>query len=417
MELAEQIQGMLAEIKGQLETTTEDGQVIKLADVFKMFPELSAKYASLEKRLEEMEIKARERKYLGVPGLELEADKFSLVRAVKYIKSGKSLDLWPKEAGFEAEVFRNTAKLRTMGTQDDESGGYLVPAQAMPDFIEMLRAEAVCIKMGARVISGLTGAPVTFVKQTGGATAYWVGEGTAPTQSDISTGLLKMTPKKIMALTYINNELIRMSNPGAEGLVRQDLAIVLGLAIDLAILRGSGSENQPLGIANTTGINTVTLGTNDGSTPDWVNPWPDMEYELAVDHALRGRLGYVFHPAIKRVLKKLRNPYYSGDTGGEYPLLPLSDSQIEGAIGYPFATTTQLPVNLVTGGSSNCTEIFFGNWLEVLIGEWLGFEIMTSNVAGTAFATDQTWIRIISQMDSALRHAESMCLCNSAKIA
>ena len=416
-DLAEEIKAMLEEVKGQLETKDDQGNVIKLLDVFKTFPHLQEKYLSLEKRLEEMEKKSKERKYLGIPGLELEADKFSIVRAIKHIKSNRTLDQWPKEAGFEAEVFRQSAKLRTMGTEDDSAGGYLVPTQAMPDFIELLRAESVCLRMGARLLDGLAGAPVTFVKQTGGATAYWVGEGAAPSASDLAVGLLKLTPKKLMALTYINNELIRRSSPAAESMVRQDLATVLGLAADLAILRGIGSENEPLGIANTGSINTVTLGTGSGAVPDFVNPWPDMEYELSVDNALRGKLGFIFHPAIKRALKKLRNPYYSGDTGGEYPLLPLTDAQLEAVLGYPFATTTQLPINLTAGGSTNCTEIYFANWLEVLVGQWMGLEIMASNVAGTAFATDQTWVRIISEMDCALRHAQSACLCNTARIA
>ena len=414
--LAEEIKTMLEDVKGQLETKTEDGQVIKLIDLFKMFPELQVKHGAIETRLAEIEKQAKSRKWAGMPGLELDADQFSILRALPYIKNNVPMENW-KNAGFEADVFRQTMQHRTMSTTDDATGGYLVPAQAMPDFIEMYRAEAVCVRMGARVLSGLTGSPVTFVKQTGGCTAYWVGEGAAITPSDLGTGLIKMVPKKLAGLTYINNELIRRGSPSAEALVRQDFAMALGLALDLAILRGSGSENQPLGIANTTGINTVTLGTGSGAVPDWVNPWPQMRYELAVDNALRGKLGFVFHPAISNVLRKLRNPYFSGDTGGEYPLLPLTDPQIGAAIGYPFAETTQLPINLVASGSSNCTEIYFGNWLEVLIGEWMGFEILASNVAGTAFATDQTWVRILTEVDSALRHAESMCLCNTARIA
>jgi HK97 family phage major capsid protein len=326
------------------------------------------------------------------------------------------LENW-KNAGKEAEVFRQTAQQRTMSTTDDAAGGYLVPAQAMPEFIELLSAETVCIRMGARVLPDLVGAPVTFVKQTGGATAYWVGEGDAPDPSNLTTGLIKMVPKKVMALTYINNELIRRANPGAEAVIRQDFATQLGLAIDYAVLRGSGTENQPLGIANTSGIKTVTLGTGNGAVPDFTNPFVDMEGELADANALRGMLGYVFSPKILRALKKLRNPYYSGDTGGEYPILPLTNKLISEIVGYPFATTTQLPINLVTGQSSNCTEIFFGNWAELFIGQWTGFEILASNVAGTAFATDQTWVRIIAEVDTALRHPESMCLCNSARIA
>jgi HK97 family phage major capsid protein len=368
----------------------------------------------LPRRLRALEEKVRIRKWASMDGLELEKEKFSFIRALPYIVNRVPLDHW-KNAGLEAEVFRQTAQSRTMSTTDDAAGGYLVPAQAMPEFIEMLRAESVVIRMGARVLPDLVGAPVTFVKQTGGATAYWVGEGTAPTASDLATGQVKMTPKKIMALTYVNNELIRRANPGAEILIRQDFVQQLALGIDYAALRGIGSENQPLGIANTPGINSVILGSGSGALPDWVHPWPDMEYELSLDNALRGKLGYVFHPAIRRTLKKLRNPYYSGDTGGEYPIIPVTDKIIADILGYPFEMTTQIPVTLTVGESSNCTEIYFGNWAELLIGQWTGFEVMASREAGTAFTTDQTWVRILAEVDFAIRHVESFCLCNTAK--
>jgi len=177
---------------------------------------------------------------------------------------------------------------------------------------------------GARVIDGLTGAPVTFTRQTGGATAYWVGENKEITESALKVGELKMIPKKVAALTKLSNELVRMSNPGAESMVRQDFAIALGLAIDLATLRGSGSENQPLGIANTPNINTVILGDN-GGLPDF-DTFTDMEYEVSVNNALRGNLGFVFHPAIRRLLKKMKIKQFTGDTSGEYVIAPFSDA-------------------------------------------------------------------------------------------
>jgi len=409
--LAEQIKTMLEEVKGQLETKTEDGKVIKLLDVFKMFPELQEKYTSLEKRLEEFEKQSKSRKWADMTGLD--PGQFSICRALRAIRSGKPPEQWGEiGAGLEADVFRQT---RAMSTGNDSEGGYFVPAQAMPDFIEMFQAESVVTRMGATVLDGLVGAPVTFARQTGGATFYWTGENAEIVASMLAVGQLKMVPKKITGMVQLSNELVRMANPSAEAMVRRDLANGLALAIDLAALRGSGSENEPLGIANTAGINTVAMGTH-GALPNFINPWPDMEYELAVDNALRGKLGFVFHPKIKKVLKKLRNPYFSGDTGGEYPLLPLTDAQLQAVLGYPFATTTQLPINLTKGSSGAvCSEVYFGNWAEVLIGQWMGIEILASNIAGTAFAYDQTWVRIISQVDIALRHAESMCLSNDVK--
>jgi len=412
----DKIKELLADIQAKLAATVAgaDGTPISILDAFKMFPELMGKYAGVEARLAEIEAQSKTRKWASVPGLEQEKDKFSLCRLIKAIRSGKPVDQWETmDAGFEAEVLRTT---KAMSTGSDNDGGYLVPAQAMPEFIEMFTAEAVCTRLGARHIPGLTGAPVTFTKQTGGCTAYWVGENAEITESALTVGELKMVPKKVAALTKLSNELVRLSSPGAEAMVREDFARAIALAVDHAALRGSGSENQPLGIANTSGINTVALGTN-GAVPDFVNPWPDMEYELSIDKALRGKLGFLFHPAIKKALKKLRNPYFSGDTGGEYPLLPLTDAQLQAVIGYPFAESTELPIDLTKGGSSNCSEIYFGNWAELLIGQWMGVEILASNVAGTAFATDQTWVRIITMVDIALRHAESMCLVNDARIA
>jgi HK97 family phage major capsid protein len=402
-----QIKELLEDINKNLKTTDGEGRVITIAEAFKTIQGLSEKYADLEKRFAELDEKYRSRKWANLPGLEDEQKKFSLFKAVNAIMNKN----W-KGAELEEEVFRQT---RAMAAGDDAAGGYLVPAQAVPELIELLRAEAVCIRMGARVIDNLVGSPVEFPKQTGGAIAYWVGENAAITPSELALGQLQMTPKSVSALVQLSNRLIRMSNPSAEQMVRQDVAIALGLAIDLAALRGTGTDNQPLGIANTPGINNVILGANGGLAD--FDTFTDMEYELSVDNALRGKLGFVFHPAIRRRLKKLKIAQFSGDLSGEYVLAPFSDAQLEAYLGYRFGMTTQVPVNLVKGTSNNCTELYFANWAELLIGQWAGFQILASDQAGTAFASNQTWIRIIADVDIGLRHAESFCLCSDAKIA
>jgi HK97 family phage major capsid protein len=402
-----QIKELLEDINKNLKTTDGEGRVITIAEAFKTIQGLSEKYADLEKRFAELDEKYRSRKWANLPGLEDEQKKFSLFKAVNAIMNKN----W-KGAELEEEVFRQT---RAMSAGDDAAGGYLVPAQAVPELIELLRAEAVCIRMGARVIDNLMGSPVEFPKQTGGAVAYWVGENAAIPPSQATLGQLQMTPKSVTALVQLSNRLIRMSNPSAEQMVRQDVAIALGLAIDMAALRGTGTDDQPLGIANTPGINNVILGPNGGLAD--FDTFTDMEYELSVDNALRGKLGFVFHPAIRRRLKKLKIAQFSGDLSGEYILAPFSDAQLEAYLGYRFGMTTQIPVNLVKGTSTNCTELFFANWAELLIGQWAGFQILASDQAGTAFAANQTWIRIIADVDIGLRHTESFCLCSDAKIA
>jgi HK97 family phage major capsid protein len=369
----------------------------------------------ISRRVEHLESQSKTRKWASLPGAEDSG--FSFFKAIKAIKSGD----W-SEAKVEREVFDQTRK-KALGTADDVAGGYLVPAQAMPDLIEMLLADSVVIESGARVINDLMGSPVTFPKQTGGATVYWVGDNAAITASEPTFGQVIMRPRKAAALVQLSNSLLNQSNPSAEAIIREDLARGLSLAVDLAALRGSGSENEPLGIANVPGINTVTLGTGAGAVLSNLDLFEDMAYELAVDDALRGKLGYIFHPAIRRAMRKLKITHFSGDPGQE-PLLPAviwaamtGDKAIADALGYGFKMTTQIPVNLVAGGSTNCTEVYFGNWEDLLIGMWGGMTILASNVAGTAFATDQTWIRVILNVDVAVRHEESFCLCNTLRIA
>jgi HK97 family phage major capsid protein len=362
---------------------------------------LAAKYADLKARFEDMESRVRERKWANMPGLEEEKEKFSLFKELYAIATGD----W-SQAQFEADVFRQT---RDMATSPDSSGGYLVPAQAIPELIEMLRTEAVVFQMGATLLDNLVGSPVELPKQTGGATAYWVGENTALTPSDAALGQLQLTPKSIGALVKLSNRLLRLSNPSAEQMVRADLARVVSLAIDLAALRGTGADGQPTGIANTSGINTKGFST---ATPNF-DFFFDMEYELAVDNALRGKLGFVFHPCVKRSLSKLKVAQFSGDTGGEYIIRPMDANALTNYIGYPFALTTQIPINL--GAGTNETEIYFGNWQELIVGQWAGIEILPSKEAGDAYAKNQTWIRIITDVDIGLRHPESFCLGSGVK--
>ncbi|MBW1953564.1 MAG: phage major capsid protein, partial [Deltaproteobacteria bacterium] len=280
------IQELLEDINKSLSYTDKDGKVISITELFKAHSELAAKYADLAARFEVLEKQTRDRKWADLPGLEKEKEKFSLFKALYAIATGD----W-SQAQFEAEVFRQT---RDMATTPDSSGGYLVPAQAIPELIEMLRAESVVIPAGATLLDGLVGSPVELPKQTGGATAYWVGENEALTGSDATLGQLQLTPKSVGALVKLSNRLLRMSNPSAEQMVRQDISRALALAIDLAALRGTGANGQPTGVANTSGINTVDWSSGGNPQTPNFDLFYDMEYELALDNALRGKLSFIF---------------------------------------------------------------------------------------------------------------------------
>lgn len=347
---------------------------------------------------------------IGLPGVEDEKEKFSFVKAFR----GILWNQWGK--GFEKKVFEEAGKTRVMSAGDDAAGGYWVPPQILADFIELLRPNIVVEAAGATVIDDLVGSPVEIPKQTGGSTAYWVGENQDLTGSDVTAGQLKLEPHELGALVKMSARLLRLSSPGAEAIVRADMARSLAEAVDLAALRGTGSAAQPLGVGQTADIGTVAIGTNGGRCT--LEIADKMRQVLAVANALKGKLGYVSHPTVFGGMRRERIAQFSGQTAGDYVFAGFSDAALKDKLGYPFFETTQIPTNLTKGSGTALSEVYYGNWSELIIGMWGGLELLASNVAadGTtgAFVRNQVWIRAIMEVDTAVRNAASFVLVNDA---
>lgn len=391
-----------------------EGQKKAIDDQFTSYGQKLTGYdeamAQLVERIKFLETEFKSPNRISLPGVDEQKQKFSFFKAINAIASKD----W-SDAQFELEVFKETRKKATDMAASSGTGQFIVPEQYVAQIIELLRSKLVTLTLGVQIMDGLTSAPIDIPKMTGGSTGYWVNENNEITQSNLTFGQITMSPRQVGAIVVLSNRLLRMSNPSAETIVRNDMAACLAHSVDYAVLRGSGVAGQPLGIANTPGINTNEFGTN-GAVPTWDNFF-DMEYELDADNALDGSLGYCFHPAIRRVLVKTKIPQYSEDTGGAYMVQPVTNAKIQDWLGYPFVTTTQIPIDLTYGTTgTDCTEIYFGNWSECIVGQWGGLELMASDVAGGSFEKVQTMVRIVQEVDVAIRHAESFCLSNSAKI-
>lgn len=400
---------------------------------------IEERQASFEKDLEEFKEKLNANAKKGikrgvdVPGSELKNDgrKFSFINASRGIVTGN----W-RGAEYEREVFRisdemqnvslkdreefqrslaaNDFEIRDMTTSDDILGGFIVPTQILSDqFIELLRPEIVVEAMGATVLDDLDGSPVEMPKQIGGASANWTPENANITPSDLSLGSINLTPRQLAAMVKVSARLLRMSTPSAETLIRTDMARAIAEKFDLASLRGSGAAGEPLGIANIVGINTVAIGANGGRfTLDEADLMRD---ELSNDNALRGRTGYVMHPKVLGRLRRERIAQFTGDTGGFYMNVPLTNATLQEQLNDPFRTTTQIPTDLGKGSGTNLSEVYFANWRELLIGMWLRLELQASNQAGESFQRNQVWIKATMEGDVQVRHPESFCLVSDAE--
>ena len=229
-------------------------------------------------------------------------------------------------------------------------------------FVEALKARAMVVQMGAQYLSGLQG-NLPFVIQDTAAAATWVAENATAGESNMTTSVKTLSPKRLAAYTKLSKRLINQSSLDVEALVRKDLIEAQALALDIAAINGSGSSNQPEGILNTSGIGSVAGGTN-GAAPTY-NHLVDLESALADANADRGSLGYLTNSKVRGKLKKT-----ALDAGsGLFVWDRLTGNELNG---YLAGVSNNVPSNLTKGSGSNLSAIIFGNWDDLVIGQFGG---------------------------------------------
>lgn len=330
---------------------------------------------------------------------------FSVLRALNALANPSDKAAW-EAAAFEREVSDAACKAagksargifvpgevlrakRDLTVGSATAGGNLVATDLMADsFIDLLRNRSVAIRAGSTVMNGLVG-NVAIPKQTGAATAYWVAESGAPTESQQTVGQIAMSPKTVGAFTDFSRRLILQSSLDIENMVRRDLAQVIALAIDSAAFYGTAADNQPRGLKNQTGINTKDFAAASPTFAELVA----MESEVAADNADVGTMRYLVNPAQRGALKSAEKFSGTGMTIWE------PGNTVNG-----YATEVS---NQVTAG-----DVFFGNFADLLIGFWSGLDLTVDPYAGATSGT----VRVIALQDCdiAVRNAVSFCYGNA----
>jgi len=294
---------------------------------------------------------------------------------------------------FKAGNFINEdhARILAPGSQRDlvsnvgSQGGYLVAEQLMTSsFIDLLRNTAKVMVAGARTLNDLQG-DIDIPKQTGGATAYWVGEASDITESQQALGQIRMAPKTVGCLTDITRRMMIQSSMSVEAFVRMDFAIQMALAIDAKAINGSGAGGEPLGIINTSDVGSVTLGA--ASVPTWANIVA-LETAVNTDNALTGALSYMTNATINGNMKVTER----GTVTQGFILENGSTN------GYQVHSTGQIPAKY----------ILFGNWADLIMAFWSGLDVTIDK--NTLSASGGTRVVAFQDLDIAVRHGESFAV-------
>jgi len=265
------------------------------------------------------------------------------------------------------------------------------------DFIDALRARLVVVQAGARLMTGLTG-NLSIPRLTSGAAA-WESEVADANDFAASFGSVTMSPKRLGAYQTMSKQLLIQSSYDVERIIRDDMVKSIALAVDDASIEG-GAAYTPTGILNTSGIGSVECGTT-GAAIVWQDII-DLEKEVAVDNADLGKLAFLTNPKVRAKLK--------ATAVGTDQRMILGENG-NNLMGYPLYVTTQVPSDL-TKTTTGLSAVIFGNFDDLMIGQWGGLDIVVDPYSGAKKA--QVSIIINSWWDVAVRHAQSFAAIKDA---
>ena len=341
-----------------------------------------------------------------------ESKEYSLARGIKAMATGD----W-SDAGFEKEVSdtiskQNGKQARGLFVPSDISwgkrdltqgsataGGNLVATDLLAgNFIEALRSRSYVREAGATVLSGLVG-DVAIPSMNAVTTAYWVAENGAPTEGAPTYRQVTMNPKTVSAYVDISRHLMHQATPNIDQIVRNDIVKSLATAVDKGALVGTGSSNQPTGITATSGIGSVAIGTNGGA-PTWASVVEVWE-TVATDSADMGALAFFTTP---KIVSKLMQTAKVSSTDS----VMIMNTQ-DNLMGYKLYSTSQLPDDLTKGNQSASSPLIFGNFNDLIIGEWGNLDVQVDPYSLST--TGATRIASFYDVDIAVRHAQSFGAC------
>lgn len=233
----------------------------------------------------------------------------------------------------------------------------MVPSVLMPGILSALSANSSLLEAGSRMVlvdspdSG--GKTYTLAAVDTLPTAGWRSEAAAVSESDPAFRAVVATPRSLAFYFKISRELLADAM-NLDTVVAQIVGQAFAVAADRAGLIGSGTPPEPRGIRNISGIQSVTNGANGTSlaTTRYANLMSATQAILTANGPMP--TAAIMHPrtlvGFGSLADTTNQPLQRPDLLRDVDMIP----------------TSQLPVNLTVGTSTDCSEIFVGDFSRTL---------------------------------------------------
>ena len=302
------------------------------------------------------------------------------------------------------------------------SGPGAITAQ-MQAPVDVLRSKMVCKKLGANIVN-LTGAgPSGYVSipvRTAGSTVSWVAENTAPSSStNATTGQAQLRPNTVMAFSDITRRMLTLGQEGFGNYSMDELFRAVSVAVDTAAVSGAGGSSQPTGLLTNVGLPTVTPAAGLGGAIAYAD-LVQVENVVGMNNGDAPgdcKLGWVTSPQGRKALRKcdLGGATVTGRYAWKAHTHVVDNERVivEEMLGWPALSTCAVPANL---NASNYTQLGFGNWNDVIINLWGGFDLdVVPDALVDPFLQSTTGvvrIAVFMDCDVALLRGGSFCTCS-----
>lgn len=278
------------------------------------------------------------------------------------------------------EFLRGVAGLRTtesvrnaLSVGTDSAGGFSMPTYLQLPMIAALAPQSALLTAGAGVsilTDGSKNYRIAAVNTI--PTAAWRNESAALADSAPVFRGVDLTPRSLSFQFKTSRELL-LDSANLEQALYLAISQAFAKELDRAGLRGSGSAPEICGILNTSGIQAVTNGTNGASlaTTAYANLIAALQAILAANGP--SPTAAIMSPRSLTTLAGLL------DTTNQ----PRRTPQILEP--WKMLSTSQIPNNLTVGSSTDCSEIYVGDFstLVYFIREGVSIQPLRELHAGT----------------------------------
>ena len=325
-----------------------------------------------------------------------EKRRFSIVKFVNETIAGTLSGLEAKAAEEGAEEYRRLGFTRNgqvipsfilrdiLGQSVSTDGDALAetrPSMYMPQLTNKLAVQ----NLGATVLTGLVG-KVPVVSSTAVA-AEWATEGKEVAVKKVNWSKLMLTPKRNVTRMAVTKDLLHQTSYDVEAYLMRLMQTAHNELVEAGVI--AGAVDGPTGILKTAGVKVI-----DAAGPiTWENIVA-LETAVNENNASKGKLGYLTNAKVWGAMKTT----LKAEGQSRFIMEETAGNRVNG---YPADWTNLVP-------SADGSAMIFGNWEDLFIGEWGGFDLVVDpfTQAGSA----QTVITINAWNDALIAEPKSFAV-------